>query len=102
MSYLASVNPIAVFQRPAVPPDAIIFGRSAALESVRHLVEKVKASNVTVLIQGESGTGKEVLARLLHDRSPWAEGPLVKISCPAIPVTLLESELFGYEKGAFT
>ncbi|MHB8652824.1 MAG: sigma-54 interaction domain-containing protein [Terriglobia bacterium] len=102
MSYLASVNPIAVFQRPAVPPDAIIFGRSAALESVRRLVEKIKASNVTVLIQGESGTGKEVLARLLHDRSPWAEGPLVKISCPSIPVTLLESELFGYEKGAFT
>jgi len=102
MSYLASVNPIAVFQRPSVPPDSIIFGRSVALEAVRHLVEKIKASNVTVLIQGESGTGKEVLARLLHDRSPWAEGPLVKISCPAIPVTLLESELFGYEKGAFT
>ncbi len=102
MSYLATVNPIAVFQRPAVPPDTIIFGRSAALEGVRHLVEKIKASNVTVLIQGESGTGKEVLARLLHDRSPWAEGPLVKISCPSIPVTLLESELFGYEKGAFT
>jgi two-component system response regulator AtoC len=102
MSYLGNANPIAVFQRPTVPPDAIIFGGSAAMQAVRQQVERIKASNVTVLIQGESGTGKEVLARFLHDRSPWAEGPLVKISCPAIPVTLLESELFGYEKGAFT
>lgn len=102
MSYLGNANPIAIFQRPAVPPDAIIFGRSPALQVVREQVERIKASNVTVLIQGESGTGKEVLATLLHHRSPWAEGPLVKISCPAIPVTLLESELFGYEKGAFT
>jgi two-component system response regulator AtoC len=54
------------------------------------------------LILGESGTGKELLANLLHDWSPWNIGPFVKLSCPAIPGTLLESELFGYEKGAFT
>ena len=102
MSYLGNANPIAIFQRPAVPPDQIIFGRSPAMQAVRERVDRIKGSNVNVLIQGESGTGKEVLATFLHDRSPWAEGPLVKISCPAIPVTLLESELFGYEKGAFT
>ena len=55
-----------------------------------------------VLVTGESGTGKEILAKLLHSLSPWSPGPFVKVSCPAIPSTLLESELFGYEKGAFT
>ena len=54
------------------------------------------------MIQGESGTGKKIAAKLLHSWSPWKEGPYVKVNCPAIPGTLLESELFGYEKGAFT
>lgn len=72
------------------------------MRSVRDRVERVKGNNLPVLIQGESGTGKEVIARFLHERSPWGDGPLVKVSCPSIPSTLMESELFGYERGAFT
>ncbi len=63
---------------------------------------KVASANVPVLIQGESGTGKDIIARMIHGLSPWRTGPYVKVNCPAIPGTLLESELFGYEKGAFT
>lgn len=85
-----------------LPPDEVIFGCSEAMQAVRQKVEKVAVANIPVLIQGESGTGKELIARLIHYRSPWASGPLVKVNCPAIPGTLLESELFGYEKGAFT
>jgi two-component system response regulator AtoC len=72
------------------------------MEVVRLKIRKVAGTNVPVLIQGESGTGKEVLARLLHFQAPWSDGPFVKVCCPAIPSTLLESELFGYERGAFT
>jgi two-component system response regulator AtoC len=86
----------------SLPPDSVVFGHSPAMSIVRHKVRKVAGTSVPVLIQGESGTGKEILARLLHVQSPWSDGPLVKVSCPAIPSTLLESELFGYEKGAFT
>ena len=85
-----------------VPPDSIIFGRSEAMRVMRERLEKVAAANVPVLIQGESGTGKDIIARLIHKLSPWRGGPYVKVNCPAIPGTLLESELFGYEKGAFT
>lgn len=85
-----------------VPPDAVIFGRSHRMQSVRQRLEKIAAANVPVLIQGESGTGKDILARMIHKLSPWESGPFVKVNCPAIPGTLLESELFGYEKGAFT
>jgi two-component system response regulator AtoC len=63
---------------------------------------KIAGANVPVLIQGESGTGKDIIARMIHAASPWKAGPWVKVNCPAIPGTLLESELFGYEKGAFT
>jgi len=85
-----------------IPPEAIIFGRSDAMQSLRERLDKVACANVPVLIQGESGTGKDIIARLIHSRSPWKTGPYVKVNCPAIPGTLLESELFGYEKGAFT
>src|SRR5277367_145780 len=85
-----------------VPPDHIIFGHSEVMQSVRARLSKVAAANVPVLITGESGTGKDIIARLIHSLSPWKIGPYVKVNCPAIPGTLLESELFGYEKGAFT
>ncbi len=86
----------------SVLPDALVFGQSEVMRAVRQKVEKVACANVPVLIQGESGTGKEVIARLIHARSPWGSGPFVKVNCPAIPGTLVESELFGYQKGAFT
>ena len=85
-----------------LPPEAVIFGQSPAMQAVRQKVEKVAGTNVPVLLQGESGTGKEILARLIHARSPWNSGLFVKVNCAAIPGTLLESELFGYQKGAFT
>jgi len=86
----------------ALPPSPVIFGRSKAMLGVRLRLESVAGTNVPVLIHGESGTGKEVMAKVLHQTSPWSEGPFVKVSCPAIPATLMESELFGYERGAFT
>src|SRR6266487_2272420 len=85
-----------------MPPDAIVFGRTDAMQAVRDRLDKVASANVPVLIQGESGTGKDIIARMIHARSPWRTGPFVKVNCPAIPGTLVESELFGYEKGAFT
>src|ERR1700680_1840917 len=85
-----------------LPPDQIIFGHSEVMQSLRDRMDKVASANVPVLITGESGTGKDIIARLIHGLSPWKSGPYVKVNCPAIPGTLLESELFGYEKGAFT
>jgi two-component system response regulator AtoC len=85
-----------------IPPANVVFGRSATMRAVREKLESVARVNVPVLILGESGTGKEVIAKLIHRQSPWRDGPFVKVTCPAIPGTLLESELFGYEKGAFT
>src|SRR5690242_2100728 len=85
-----------------IPPESILFGRSEAMQALRERLEKLASANVPVLIQGESGTGKDIIARMIHARSPWRSGPYVKVNCPAIPGTLLESELFGYEKGAFT
>src|SRR5271163_1132804 len=85
-----------------LPPLDIIFGKTAAMQAVRNKLERVAETDVPVLIQGESGTGKEICVRLLHAFSMRARGSLVKVSCPAIPHSLLETELFGYEKGAFT
>jgi DNA-binding NtrC family response regulator len=78
-------------------------GQSPAMQAVYEIAEKVATSDTTsVLIQGESGTGKQVVARYIHDISPLAEGPFLEINCAAIPRELLETELFGHEKGAFT
>lgn len=85
-----------------LPPNAVVFGRSEAMREVRRRVERLASANIPVLLQGESGTGKEILAKLFHQHSPWHNGPFVKVNCPAIPGSLLESELFGYERGAFT
>jgi two-component system response regulator AtoC len=85
-----------------IPPESVVFGQSEVMQALRTRLDKVAGANVPVLIQGESGTGKDIIAKLVHALSPWKSGPLVKVNCPAIPGTLLESELFGYERGAFT
>lgn len=72
------------------------------IQEVRHLIEQVSTTEANVLILGESGTGKEVVARNIHYHSGRRNGPFVPINCGAIPAELLESELFGHEKGAFT
>jgi len=79
-----------------------IIGNSPALESVLEQVEQVAPTDSTVLIQGETGTGKELIARAIHNLSPRCGRPFVKLNCAAIPFDLLESELFGHERGAFT
>ncbi len=82
--------------------DSNIIAQSASMHEILEQVELVAPSDATVLILGESGTGKELLANLIHERSPRAKGPLVKLNCAALTETLLESELFGHERGAFT
>lgn len=79
-----------------------IIGTAPVLLKATQAMQRAAAAEITVLLQGESGTGKELFARALHAWSPRAEGPFIAINCAAIPETLLESELFGYEKGAFT
>ncbi len=79
-----------------------IVGRSAAMIEVFEAIEKVGGSRATVLLLGESGTGKELIARAIHYNSPQAEGPFITLNCAALPENLVESELFGHEKGAFT
>jgi two-component system, NtrC family, response regulator AtoC len=85
-----------------LPPESAIFGASEAMKKVQRDLAMVASADVPVLIQGPSGTGKEIIAKLIHRASSLAKGPYVKVNCPAIPDALLESELFGYEKGAFT
>ncbi|MDW2194252.1 sigma-54 factor interaction domain-containing protein, partial [Vibrio sp. 1641] len=79
-----------------------LVGQSRGIQEVRHLIEQVSGTEANVLILGESGTGKEVVARNIHYHSSYRNGAFVPINCGAIPPELLESELFGHEKGAFT
>jgi len=83
-------------------PKTNIIGRSKVIQEVLRLIDQVADTNTTVLIHGETGTGKELVARAIHDNSRRAKGPMVQVNCAAMPDTLLESELFGHEKGAFT
>jgi len=84
------------------PPLHQLMGKSSQVKNLIHRVKKVAPTSFTVLIQGESGTGKELVANAIHEMSQANEGPFVAVDCGAIPETLIESELFGYMKGAFT
>jgi two-component system response regulator AtoC len=83
-------------------PGRAPFGQSKAMKHLLEQLHRAASGQATVLLRGESGTGKELIARALHAQSPRASGPFVKVHCAALPDTLLESELFGYERGAFT
>ena len=90
-------------QRRATPVPALsMIGESAPMKALAGAIRKVAPHKATVLVQGESGTGKELIARAVHDQSPRAGGPFVAVNCGAIPAGLMESELFGHAKGAFT
>jgi len=103
-----AINTYALARRDARPEEPSehgrfrLVGQSPAIQQIYGVVEKVANTPSTVLITGESGTGKELIARALHENSSRHAGPFIKINCAAIPKTLMESELFGYEKGAFT
>ncbi len=85
-----------------LPPEEVIFGCSPAMLSIRETIKKIIPTDVPILIQGENGTGKGLLAQYIHNNSAFSSGQFVKVNCAAIPSELLESELFGYEEGAFT
>jgi two-component system response regulator AtoC len=85
-----------------LPPAEVIFGQTSQMAIAREKLERVAETTVPVLLQGESGTGKEIFAKLLHAKSDRSNAAWVKVACPSIPHSLIESELFGYEKGAFT
>ena len=103
-SAATSAQAPSVASRPTVPPSALqrIVGESSVMSQVRSLVQKVARSMAPVLVHGESGTGKELVARAIHECSPRGAAPFVAVNCGAIPEQLLESEFFGYRKGAFT
>lgn len=88
--------------RAVINSNNVLIGSSQVMRRLREQIELAGSSNSRVLILGESGTGKEIVARLLHEKSPRANSPFVEVNCAAIPQELIESELFGHEKGAFT
>lgn len=95
-------NEVKSFRRKLADGYDNIIGKSRSMQKVFDIIERVADTNVTVLIRGESGTGKELVARAIHYQSPRRDKPFIKINCSAMPETLVESELFGHEKGAFT
>jgi two-component system response regulator AtoC len=98
-----SSNKLTGIERPgSVLPDRVLFGQSPAMMEIQTCARRICRTNVPILLCGEGGTGKEALARWLHAHSDYGTGEFVKVNCAAIPGALLESELFGYEKGAFT
>ncbi|HEX5101853.1 MAG TPA: sigma-54 dependent transcriptional regulator [Polyangiaceae bacterium] len=99
---LAAAEKTAAAPPPPRAETGIVFGRTPTMQALRELLEQVAPSASTVLVRGESGTGKELVARALHRLSPRVSRPFIKIDCTSLPETLIESELFGYEKGAFT
>ena len=98
--FVEKMKPLALASSQAVPDRMV--GRSAAFRRMLLLAQRAAPSAVAVLLQGESGTGKELVARALHNLSRRAKAPMISVNCAAIPETLIESELFGHEKGAFT
>ena len=88
--------------KKAVKLQSQMIGESAPMMEVKDMIEKVAPTNARVLITGENGTGKELVARQLHELSPRCKGPFIEVNCAAIPSELIESQLFGHEKGAFT
>jgi two-component system nitrogen regulation response regulator GlnG len=101
ISRLMHVPVVTAAEEPA-PSSDVLIGRSPHMQKVYKAIGRVAAQDVNVLILGESGTGKELVARAIYQHSPRAKGPFLALNCAAIPETLLESELFGHEKGAFT
>jgi two-component system response regulator AtoC len=93
---------VGVLGKPYLAVYAPLLGHSAPMRAIREMVEQVAPISTTILFRGESGVGKDLVARAVHAASPRADGPFVKVNCAALPAGLLESELFGHEKGAFT
>ena len=99
---LARTNAVLKSELAAVYPVDGMVGDCAAMREVRSRIGKVAPTDTTVLVLGESGTGKELVARAVHEQSGRRDAPVITVNCAAIPETLIESELFGHEKGAFT
>jgi transcriptional regulator with PAS, ATPase and Fis domain len=97
----ADTQPNLRMDQAELPSEAVIFGGTAAMREIRDRIERALHNDLPVLIEGESGTGKEVVGRFLHARGDRRHGPFIKLNCAAMSGSLLESELFGHEKGAF-